>query len=131
MTDPSVEAFLAAVLRWPVDGVPPNPGGWLTTTAAREAVDRIRRESNRREKHAAARCARCCRMRARRRDCSPSRCSRMHVAIAETNVGPGSALAELDGLAERLDGSHAFHAARADLLRRLGRYGELPRGPER
>jgi RNA polymerase sigma-70 factor, ECF subfamily len=47
----AAEAFAAAVERWPVDGVPPNPGGWLTTTAARRAVDRIRRESRRDDKH--------------------------------------------------------------------------------
>jgi RNA polymerase sigma-70 factor (ECF subfamily) len=45
------EAFAAAVGRWPVDGVPPNPGAWLTTTAYRKAIDRIRRESRRPEKH--------------------------------------------------------------------------------
>jgi RNA polymerase sigma-70 factor (ECF subfamily) len=41
------EAFAAAVERWPSDGVPPNPGGWLSTTANRKAVDRLRRERNR------------------------------------------------------------------------------------
>ena len=35
------EALLAAVERWPRDGVPPNPGGWLTTTAGHRAIDRI------------------------------------------------------------------------------------------
>jgi RNA polymerase sigma-70 factor (ECF subfamily) len=45
------EALLAAVERWPEDGVPPNPGGWLTTTAARRAIDKIRRESHRDAKH--------------------------------------------------------------------------------
>ncbi|MEP6619430.1 MAG: RNA polymerase sigma factor [bacterium] len=40
-------AFAAAVERWPADGVPPNPGAWLTTTAKRKAIDRIRRESKR------------------------------------------------------------------------------------
>jgi RNA polymerase sigma-70 factor, ECF subfamily len=45
------EAFAAAVARWPVDGVPPNPGAWLTTTAYRKAIDRIRRESRRWDKH--------------------------------------------------------------------------------
>lgn len=43
----AAEAFVTAVARWPVDGVPPNPGGWLTTTAGRKAIDRIRRESKR------------------------------------------------------------------------------------
>lgn len=47
----AAEALLVAVERWPVDGVPPNPGGWLTTTAARRAIDRIRRESLRDTKH--------------------------------------------------------------------------------
>ncbi len=47
----AAEAFAAAVERWPTDGVPPNPGGWLTTTANRKAIDRIRRESKRADKH--------------------------------------------------------------------------------
>ncbi|MEV4693237.1 RNA polymerase sigma factor [Micromonospora echinospora] len=47
----TAEAFAAAVERWTADGVPPNPGAWLTTTAYRRAVDRIRRESRREEKH--------------------------------------------------------------------------------
>jgi RNA polymerase sigma-70 factor (ECF subfamily) len=38
------------VERWPVDGVPPNPGGWLTTTAGRRAIDRLRRENRRADK---------------------------------------------------------------------------------
>jgi RNA polymerase sigma-70 factor (ECF subfamily) len=43
----AAEAFATAVERWPADGVPPNPGGWLTTTANRKAIDRIRRERKR------------------------------------------------------------------------------------
>jgi len=46
----AAEAFATAVERWPVDGVPPNPGGWLTTTANRKAIDRLRRESKRGDK---------------------------------------------------------------------------------
>ena len=41
----AAEAFATAVARWPEDGVPPNPGGWLTTTANRKAIDRLRREN--------------------------------------------------------------------------------------
>jgi RNA polymerase sigma-70 factor (ECF subfamily) len=48
------EAFLVAVERWPRDGAPPNPGAWLTTTATRKAIDRLRRESRRDDKHQAA-----------------------------------------------------------------------------
>ncbi len=47
----AAEAFATAVERWPADGIPPNPGAWLTTTANRKAIDRIRRESKRGDKH--------------------------------------------------------------------------------
>jgi RNA polymerase sigma-70 factor (ECF subfamily) len=46
----AAEAFATAVERWPADGVPPNPGAWLTTTAQRKAIDRIRRENKRDDK---------------------------------------------------------------------------------
>ncbi|MEU8817979.1 DUF6596 domain-containing protein [Actinoplanes sp. NPDC048796] len=51
----AADAFAAAAERWPRDGVPPNPGGWLVTTATRRAIDRLRRESQRDAKHEAAR----------------------------------------------------------------------------
>ncbi|MFI6737069.1 RNA polymerase sigma factor [Nonomuraea sp. NPDC050451] len=47
----AAEAFTTAVERWPADGLPPNPGAWLTTTANRKAIDRIRRENKRDDKH--------------------------------------------------------------------------------
>ena len=47
----AAEAFATAVERWPADGLPPNPGAWLTTTANRKAIDRIRRENKRDDKH--------------------------------------------------------------------------------
>lgn len=47
----AAEAFVTAVERWPAGGVPPNPGAWLTTTAVRKAIDRIRRENKRDDKH--------------------------------------------------------------------------------
>jgi RNA polymerase sigma-70 factor (ECF subfamily) len=47
----AAEAFAAAVERWPADGVPPSPGAWLTVTADRKALDRIRREAKRGRKH--------------------------------------------------------------------------------
>jgi RNA polymerase sigma-70 factor, ECF subfamily len=43
------EAFAVALRRWPADGLPPNPGGWITTTARNRALDRLRRESRGRE----------------------------------------------------------------------------------
>jgi RNA polymerase sigma-70 factor, ECF subfamily len=46
----AAEAFAVAVERWPTDGVPPNPGAWITTIAVRRAIDRLRRESRRDDK---------------------------------------------------------------------------------
>jgi RNA polymerase sigma-70 factor, ECF subfamily len=43
------EAFAVALHRWPADGPPPNPGGWITTTARNRAIDHLRRESRGRE----------------------------------------------------------------------------------
>jgi RNA polymerase sigma-70 factor (ECF subfamily) len=43
------EAFALALRKWPGEGVPPNPGGWITTTARNHAIDRLRRESRGRE----------------------------------------------------------------------------------
>jgi RNA polymerase sigma-70 factor (ECF subfamily) len=48
------EAFVIALQRWPEAGMPPNPGGWLTTTARNKAIDRIRRESTRDARHVQA-----------------------------------------------------------------------------
>jgi RNA polymerase sigma-70 factor, ECF subfamily len=50
----TAEAFVTAVQRWPVDGLPPNPAAWITTTANRKAIDRIRRENKRFDKHTEA-----------------------------------------------------------------------------
>jgi RNA polymerase sigma-70 factor (ECF subfamily) len=41
------EAYAIAIERWPADGIPPNPGGWIVTTARNKALDRLRRESSR------------------------------------------------------------------------------------
>jgi len=43
------EAFAVALRKWPGDGLPPNPGGWIMTTARNRAVDRLRRESRERK----------------------------------------------------------------------------------
>ena len=39
------EAFTLALRKWPVEGLPPNPGGWITTTARNRAIDHLRREA--------------------------------------------------------------------------------------
>ena len=48
------EAFAVAVRRWPADGIPPAPAGWIITTARNRAIDRLRREAARDDKHAEA-----------------------------------------------------------------------------
>ena len=48
------DAFAAAVRRWPSTGLPPSPAGWIITTARNRAIDRLRRESSREDRHAQA-----------------------------------------------------------------------------
>jgi RNA polymerase sigma-70 factor, ECF subfamily len=48
------DAFLVATEQWPEAGLPPNPGGWIVTTARNRAIDKLRRESSREERHAHA-----------------------------------------------------------------------------
>jgi len=48
------EAFAVAVQRWPPDGMPPSPAGWIITTARNRAIDRLRREASRDDRHAQA-----------------------------------------------------------------------------
>ncbi len=48
------DAFAAAVQRWPEAGLPPSPAGWIITTARNRAVDRLRREASRADRHAQA-----------------------------------------------------------------------------
>jgi RNA polymerase sigma-70 factor (ECF subfamily) len=45
------DAFLTAVQRWPEDGIPPSPAGWIVTTARNRAIDRLRRESTRADRY--------------------------------------------------------------------------------
>ena len=52
--DAVAEAFALAAEQWPVRGVPSNPGGWITTTARNRAIDRLRREATRSDRHEAA-----------------------------------------------------------------------------
>jgi RNA polymerase sigma-70 factor (ECF subfamily) len=48
------DAFTVAVQRWPAAGLPPSPAGWIITTARHRAVDRLRREASRQDRHAQA-----------------------------------------------------------------------------
>jgi RNA polymerase sigma-70 factor (ECF subfamily) len=48
------DAFTTAAQRWPAESVPPSPAGWIITTARNRAVDRLRHESRRHDKHAEA-----------------------------------------------------------------------------
>ena len=48
------DAFTTAVQRWPSSGLPPSPAGWIITTARNRAIDRLRREASREDRHAQA-----------------------------------------------------------------------------
>ena len=48
------DAFAIALERWPAAGLPPSPQGWIVTTARNRAIDRLRREASREDKHAKA-----------------------------------------------------------------------------
>jgi RNA polymerase sigma-70 factor (ECF subfamily) len=52
--DAVADAFAAAVERWPATGLPPSPAGWIITTARNRAIDRLRREASREDRHAQA-----------------------------------------------------------------------------
>ena len=49
--DAAAEAYAVAAARWPAQGVPPNPGAWLTTTARNRGIDQLRREASRPQRH--------------------------------------------------------------------------------
>jgi RNA polymerase sigma-70 factor (ECF subfamily) len=48
------DAFAIALERWPADGLPPSPAGWIITTARNRMLDRLRREASRDDRHAQA-----------------------------------------------------------------------------
>jgi RNA polymerase sigma-70 factor, ECF subfamily len=48
------DAFTVAIQRWPETGLPPSPAGWIITTARHRAIDRVRREASRPDRHAEA-----------------------------------------------------------------------------
>ncbi len=52
--DAVAEAFAAAVRRWPTEGIPPSPAGWIITTARNRAIDRLRHETTGTERHVEA-----------------------------------------------------------------------------
>jgi RNA polymerase sigma-70 factor (ECF subfamily) len=70
------EAFIVALERWPHEGVPANPGAWITQVARNKAIDRIRREGMLRDKVAAL--------------------ERLEALRAEAEAGPGEQLGEIE-----------------------------------
>jgi len=48
------DAFIIALQRWPSAGLPPSPAGWIIATARNRAIDRLRREASREDRHAEA-----------------------------------------------------------------------------
>ena len=70
------DAFAEAVQRWPAAGLPPSPAGWIITTARNRAIDRLRREASRDDRHAqAAAAARPATSRPRRAPCATTGCA--------------------------------------------------------
>jgi RNA polymerase sigma-70 factor (ECF subfamily) len=130
----SGRVVVVASERWPATGLPPNPGGWIVTTARNRGIDRLRREASRADRQAAA-------MLLREQSqssepepdvtddrllydqllaVSPSPVVALNRAVAVGELeGPGAALALVDPLA--FGDYHLYHATRADLLGRLGR----------
>ncbi len=51
------EAFMTAIERWPTEGLPPSPVGWIITTARHRAIDRLRREATRPDRQSQAQAA--------------------------------------------------------------------------
>jgi RNA polymerase sigma-70 factor, ECF subfamily len=70
------EAFVIALERWPHEGVPANPGAWITQVARNRAIDRLRRENVLRDKVAAL--------------------ERLEALHAEPEAGPGERLGEIE-----------------------------------
>ncbi|HEU4943654.1 MAG TPA: DUF6596 domain-containing protein, partial [Solirubrobacterales bacterium] len=70
------EAFIVALERWPTEGVPSNPGAWITQVARNRAIDRLRREGVLRDKVAAL--------------------ERLEALHAEPQAGPGERLGEIE-----------------------------------
>jgi len=48
------DAFTTALQRWPADGLPPKPAGWIITTAKNRAINHLRREASRHDRHSQA-----------------------------------------------------------------------------
>ena len=48
------DAFTTAVQRWPTEGLPPSPAGWIITAARNRIIDRLRREASRQDRHVQA-----------------------------------------------------------------------------
>jgi predicted RNA polymerase sigma factor len=103
------DAFTTALERWPADGVPPSPAGWIITTARNRAIDRLRREHTRDERHEE---------------------SARLMARDESIEDTAEDLAMLDDrIIDRLDldGYYLLHATRAEMLSRLGLDAEAAR----
>jgi len=96
--DAVAEAFAIAAERWQRDRIPPNPGGWITTTARNRAIDRLRRESTRHDRHVAA--------------------DRLHGLGAGTEIGDEADL-DMDDEQDDLDDLDAFVDVVADDQLRL------------
>ena len=82
------DAFAEAVRRWPSDGLPPSPAGWIITTARNRAIDRLRREASRDDRTPRRRC---CTPRTSRTEEGPVRDDRLRLIFTCCHPALGTA----------------------------------------
>jgi RNA polymerase sigma-70 factor (ECF subfamily) len=121
--DAVADAFAEAARRWPRAGLPPSPAGWIITTARNRAIDRLRREAARADKHAQAALLHA---RAQPREEGPVRDDRLRLIF--TCCHPALATAAQVALTLRLLGglstaeiAHAFLVPEPTMAQRLVR----------
>src|SRR6202521_3408783 len=117
------DAFAVATERWPKAGMPPSPAGWIVTTARNRAIDRLRRESSRADRHAQAVLLH---FREQPRDEGPGQDDRLrlificcHPALA--NAAQVALTLRLLGGLTTAEIAHAFLVPEPTMAQRLGR----------
>src|SRR5690625_7128451 len=80
--DLASEAVVAALKQWPAEGVPKNPGAWLTAVGKRRAIDTWRRDERRQERYAQLALAQTAGLSGEREDRKSTRLNSSHVAIS-------------------------------------------------
>ena len=116
------EAFSAALTSWPEKGIPQNPAGWITAAAHRKVIDQSRREKTRQDKQDSL-----------RYETKIFAYSNNHAVAVPMSEGLEQGLILIDQLGDidELKSYYLYHAARADILRRMCRQDEALQEYER